>query len=171
VAEVYNSGDDIVVVGDDWLRQLKEAAAATPLRRARLCLHRSVTDPIQEMVIALIADALFPPHRHPDKTESYHVVEGELYVLIFDDDGRPRRAIFMTRPGGGGAFCYRLSIPAWHAVVPASDCVVLHEVTTGPFLPGQRNVAPWAPTEAEALRRFLRKSLDEALHRHAVDPC
>lgn len=163
--EVFHIDQDVAVVGEEWLARLKGAAASSPLRRARLCLHRSSDDLVQEMVIALCRDVLFRPHRHAAKSESFHIIEGELDVLIFDDEGRTVRAVPMGPPGSGRMFCYRLCVPAWHAVLPQTPQVIFHETTTGPFRAQESEFAPWAPTEAVALRRFLWASRDKALNR------
>ena len=82
---VFRQTDDIVEIGPDWLARLKQAADASPLRRARVCLHRGAQDTVQEMIIALCEDVLFRPHRHHGKTESFHIIEGALDLVIFDE--------------------------------------------------------------------------------------
>jgi glucose-6-phosphate isomerase len=161
--EVFRNDQKIVCVGEEWIRQLKDAAAASPLRRARLCLHLSHGDAVQEMIIALCRNVLFRPHRHADKTESFHAIEGEYDVLVFDEQGRPERRVRMGPFGSRRIFCYRLCTSAWHAILPRSEFVVLHESTTGPFDPEEPvEFAPWAPAEPGALRRFLESSLESA---------
>ena len=83
--EVFYNKEDIAQIGDDWIERLKQAAAESPLRRSRLCLHRSNDEPVQEMILALCRDVLFRPHRHLKKSESFHIIEGELYVMVFND--------------------------------------------------------------------------------------
>jgi cupin fold WbuC family metalloprotein len=157
--EVFRNSDEIVTVGPEWLQRLKDAARNSPLRRSRLCLHRADQDTIQEMIIVLMKDVLFRPHRHIDKSESFHIIEGELYVLLFTEAGRPMRAIHMGPASSGRTFCYRLSVPAWHAILPISETVVMHETTRGPFVAGEAAFASWAPSGGEELRAFLVDSL------------
>ena len=154
--EVYRNDQKIACVGEDWIRRLKDAAAASTLRRSRLCLHLSNDDAVQEMIIALCRDVLFRPHRHTNKSESFHIIEGELDVIVFDAHGNVERSIHMGPPGSGATYCYRLSTSAWHAILPRTEFVVFHETTAGPFVPGQpAQFAPWAPVEPAALRTFL----------------
>ncbi len=157
--EVFTQQEEILQVGPDWLARLKQAAAASPLRRARLCLHRNNEDPLHEMLIVLCADVLFRPHRHLRKTESFHVIEGELHVLVFDDAGAVLRTIHMGPPDSGRVFFYRLNGSHWHAILPRSQFVVFHETTDGPFIPNEALFAPWAPTDPIELRRFLEDRL------------
>lgn len=153
----FFSGKDIIEIRPDQLDALKDAARQSPLRRARLCLHHSHDDPVQEMVIAFSRGTYIRPHRHRNKSESFHVVEGELDVVFFDDAGSVTRRVRMGRSRTGEALLYRLATPLWHMVVPRSELVVIHEVTTGPFVQDGNEYADWAPEDddAEGIRSFL----------------
>jgi hypothetical protein len=83
-------------------------------------------------------------------------------VILFDDGGAPEEAIQMGPIGSGLNFCYRLSKPQFHAVLPQSDFVVVYETTMGPYVEGDAEFAPWAPTDMNALRAFLINSADKA---------
>jgi cupin fold WbuC family metalloprotein len=155
VAEVYFNDQDICVVGKSWLTRLKVAANESPRGIARLCMHRSVEEPVQEMIIALRRDALFGPHRHHGKTESFHVIEGRLTVLLFNETGDLDQTIDLGEPLDGSSFCYRLAAPIYHSVIPQTDMVVFSETTVGPFRKSDTDLAPWAPEYGEELRAFF----------------
>ncbi len=142
-------------VGPEWIERLKEIALTSPLRRSRLCLHKADDDMLHEMIIALAQDCIFPPHRHPSKTESYHMIDGRAVLILFREDGTAVRALLLTPPGQKGIFCFRLGTPAFHALLQLDDVAVFHEVTNGPFRKGEAVLAPWAPTGHLALREFL----------------
>ena len=162
--EVFYNDAAVIQVGNSWITTLKDAARASPRHRARLCMHRSQDDAVQEMIIALLKPALFPPTRHVRKTKSYHMIEGELCVLLFDDRGASTQAIHLAAPGGRLPFYYRLSEGHWNTTVPLSDVVVYHEIIEGPFTPSSSSLAaPWAPAQPEALRFFLQHHLAEML--------
>lgn len=169
--EVFHNRHDTAVVDQDCVRFLKQRAQNSPLRRSRFCLHRSPDDQVHEMIIVLCRDVLFPPHRHLAKTESFHMIEGFLDVVLFGDLGAPEQAIHMGPLGTGTNFCYRLCVPQFHAILPRSEFVVMHETTTGPFVQGDAEFAPWAPTEPNALRAFLEDSVARARRRQrGTDP-
>ena len=131
----------VVEVGGEELAALKRAAAAAPLRRARISLHSSSDSMVQEMIIAFGRDSYIRPHRHLDKQESFHLFEGALSVGLFDDAGELERWIHLSE--GGNRF-YRLNASRWHTVVIRSEFAVIQEVTNGPFIAGGDHFAPWS---------------------------
>lgn len=168
MAEVFTHSDPIVEVGPRWVEHLKAQAASSPLRRARLCMHRDHAEAIQEMVIALCQDALFRPHRHHAKSESFHVIEGEFYILVFDANGKVVRGVRLAPPGSGHSFAYRMCAPTWHAIVPITPFVVFHETTQGPFKKDEAQFPSWAPADLSGLKQFLMDKLAEATTRELI---
>jgi cupin fold WbuC family metalloprotein len=158
VAVFYNH-DEIVEVGRDWLEELKHRAYVADQKRARLCLHHSPDDVLHEMIIVFHVDTVIRPHRHLRKTESFHVIFGELDVVLFDEEGNVTRIVEMGDAASGKTQVYRLSGPAWHSVIIRSEYAGIHEVTNGPFRAEENDFAPWAPEEPEALRAFLAHKL------------
>jgi cupin fold WbuC family metalloprotein len=156
------TGQDIIEIRTGQLAALKKAADAAPLRRARLCLHHSHEDAVQEMVIAFHRDTYNRPHRHRGKSESFHVIEGHVVIVFLDDDGVVTRKVYLGPPGSGLPFIYRLSSSRWHTVIPLDDHVVIHETTTGPFEPGQTEFAPFAPDGAD--RELATRYIGQLLH-------
>ena len=156
---IYFENQNIIEINTERLVRLKQNAMQSPLRRARYCLHRDHNDKVHEMVIAFCRDSYCRPHRHTDKSESFHLIEGEMLVVFFDDTGRVTRSLEMAPPGHDKTFFYRLNSPLWHTVLALSEYVVFHETTAGPFMPDQKDVASWAPNEGDtaAVNSFLRR--------------
>jgi cupin fold WbuC family metalloprotein len=152
---------DIIEIRTGQLAALKKAADEAPLRRARLCLHHSHEDAVQEMVIAFHRDTYNRPHRHTGKSESFHVIEGHVAIVFLDDDGGVTRKVYLGPPGSGLPFIYRLSSSRWHTVIPLDEYVIIHETTTGPFEPGQTELASFAPDGAdrESAARYIAQLL------------
>lgn len=122
-------------------------AARSPRGRARLCAHPGPTDPLHEMVVALTRRSYVRPHRHPGKSESFHLIAGRLTVVLFDDQGRLRDLVPLAPYAAGGPFYYRLPEPWFHTVVVHDEVAVIHETTSGPFDPRATEFAAWAPAE------------------------
>ncbi|MFN7562081.1 MAG: WbuC family cupin fold metalloprotein [Prosthecobacter sp.] len=145
-SNVFVLTDSPDVVSSDIIAELKRAADASPLRRARLCLHRSNDDPVHEMLIVLCGGVYIRPHRHLGKPESFHLLEGEVSAIFFNDDGTPEREERLGR-GPGESFIYRVTHPVYHTQLVWSEHVVFYECTRGPFRKEETEFASWAPGE------------------------
>ena len=166
-AEAIFNDQDVIHVSSAMIEDLKRQATRAPRGRFRLCLHRSTQDDIQEMMIACVRGTYFRPHRNRIATaKSYHVVHGDLVVLLFDDEGRITQRVDLGPPDSGKPFLIRLARPNWHTPIPQSDITVYHEVCTGPFRKEQdAEYSPWSPPEGDAsvpeyLANLLSASVD-----------
>jgi cupin fold WbuC family metalloprotein len=145
--EVFIALDPIVKFGADEIELVKMQARRSPRRRARICAHKSNDDPLHEMLIAISAGSYIHPHRHLSKSESFHIIEGEVDVVVFDETGKIVDLIELGPVGSGRRFYYRLSESAFHTLLIRGDLLVMHEVTNGPFGKDQTILAPFAPPE------------------------
>ena len=139
----YLSGNRCDITSRD-IEFLKEQAVFNPGKKCRLCLHTSVEDTVQEMVIALAEDIFVPPHLHRGKTESFHCIEGAMTVVVFSDSGGVETAVALGIYPGDGAFCFRIPQNRYHTVIPLTGVVVFKETTRGPFRREDLVIAPWA---------------------------
>ncbi len=155
--EVRYATDAIVLVDAADIACLKRAAAENARRRIRLCAHHSVDDRLHEMLIVHTSDTYVRPHKHGGKSESFHVIEGDVDVVIFDDGGGVTEVIRMGAFASGRPFYYRIAGPLFHTLLIRSDVLVFHETTSGPFRRADTVFAPWAPDEGDpaAVRRYL----------------
>ncbi|GAB6039366.1 WbuC family cupin fold metalloprotein [Endothiovibrio diazotrophicus] len=156
--EVLEATDSVVVVASSDYAELKRMAVESPRSRARICAHRSLDDPLHEMIIAVNRDSYVRPHRHVGKSESFHIMEGAVDVVIFDSTGEIIRVVELGEPGGGRSGYCRLGEALFHSLVVRSPWLVMHEVTNGPFDPRQTELADFAPEEGdrEAVARYVR---------------
>jgi len=161
IAVFYNT-EAAAEVDSAWYEKLKRHALEADQKRARLCLHHSPDDPLHEMIIVFHRDTVIRPHRHLNKSESFHIIFGELDIVFFDEDGNPTRLIQMGDRASGKTQVYRLSQPIWHSVIIRSEYACIHEVTNGPFRVEESDFAPWAPEDPGALREFLADAATQA---------
>lgn len=159
--EVFYSDGGFRAVGPAEVTFLKEAALASPKRRARLCMHESADASQQEMLIVMHRSSYVRPHRHFGKVETLGVVEGRCDALLFTEEGALSEVVAMTSPAEGGAFFYRMPPRRFHTLMFHTDWVVFLETTIGPFDPATSEGAPWAPaeTDPEAGQTYLWRSL------------
>lgn len=149
--EVYVAGEPIVKIGQPEIDLLKAKVLTAPRGRVRICAHKSNDEPLHEMMIALAQSSYIRPHKHLKKSESFHIVEGEVDVVTFDEDGKISEIIELGPFGSGRDFFYRLSTSIFHTLVIRSKILVIHETTNGPFKQDDAIFAPWAPEESDVL--------------------
>ena len=163
MAEAIFNREPVIEVTRETIADLKRRAGGSARGRFRICLHHSLQDQIQEMVLVLHRDTYIQPHRHPaGRTESYHIVEGEMTVFHFDEQGRVIRRIEMGTSGPRHTLVYRLAASVWHTVVPRTEYVVYHETFCGPFVKDEVvEYASWSPGEEDAdeVVKFQKKVL------------
>ena len=98
------------------------------------------SDPLQEMVIALCADAYIPPHRQAGKTKSYVTLKGEIGVVYFSDSEPSKKSYRLTSDGiqmpPSFAFRRNNGIQSYVTV----NCNLL-EIVSGPYNP-ETEMAP-----------------------------
>ena len=151
----YRTASDEVIIATDGIVRVRPQDVSLVVQkgttnargRARLCVHPGPEDLLHEMLIVLDRSTYIRPHRHAAKTESFHVIEGELDVVVFHDDGAVREVIRMGPYGSGLAFYYRIMEPCYHAVVVNTPHVLFHETTNGPFNRADTDFAAWSPAE------------------------
>ena len=165
---VFVTDDPIVRVTPDVVNYLKQQVKLSPCGRVRLCVHRDSADAVHEMIIVLSRATYVHPHRHIQKSESFHAIEGSADIVLFTEQGTICRVVHMAAAAQDAVFYYRIDQPIYHTVLVQSDIVVIHETTKGPFVPGTADLAPWAPreTDSDAARVYiddLKKRMRETL--------
>lgn len=169
-AEVLYADDRVVTIDATAIAELKRAAERNARKRIRVCAHRGVEDRLHEMLIVHEFNTYVRPHKHVGKSESFHVIEGEVDVVIFDDDGRISEMIEMGTFQSGRPFFYRIADPLYHTLLIRSPVLVFHETTSGPFKREETIFAPWAPEDGqrEAVDRYLTELNDIVASRRSV---
>jgi cupin fold WbuC family metalloprotein len=118
-------------------------------KRIRLCTHKDVDDEVHEMLIVHAKDTYVRPHKHVNKIESFHVIEGKVDIVLFKEDGGIMDAVQMGDYLSGYDFYHRISFPYYHTLIIRSDVLVFHETTNGPFKRTDTIFPVWAPDEKD----------------------
>ena len=155
--EVLFTQEPLLNLGPEEIQVLKEQAKENPRQRIRLCAHRDPSDRLHEMFIVHGKDAYIRPHKHLNKIESAHVIEGLVDLIIFDADGKIAEVLSLGDHASGRRFYHRIDEPAYHTLLIRSDVLVFHEVTNGPFQKSDNVMAPWSPDESnsETVNEYL----------------
>lgn len=151
----YFSRREPIRVDRALIAELKAAAAALGHRNIRLCLHADSAATFQQMMILEYYGRYLRPHKHLDKEESYHVIEGSMAAFIFDENGIVQDACTLS---ADDTFLYRVGTGMYHAVMPLSDLVIYHECKPGPFIREGDSIWPdWAPDSRDeaAAKAFI----------------
>src|SRR5262249_21547916 len=104
--EVLVAQGPIVRVDRTDIEPLKIQAARNERRRMRLCAHEAPDDRLHEMLIVLRKAVYVRPHKHTNKTESFHIMEGRGDVVVFDEAGKITEVIRMGDYLSGRTFYY-----------------------------------------------------------------
>ena len=84
--EVLFAADAIVQIDASDIEELKQKAKKNPRKRIRICVHKDKKDKIHEMLIVHEKSCYVRPHKHINKVESFHIIEGEVDILLFDEN-------------------------------------------------------------------------------------
>jgi cupin fold WbuC family metalloprotein len=148
-AEVLYTVDNISTVDRLEIENFKILADHNERKRVRLCAHADSNQLLHEMLIVHGRNAYVRPHKHPGKTESTHIIEGFVDIVLFTDDGKVDRVLNMGDYASGKIFYYRMDTPVFHMLIIRSDVVVFHETTNGPFNRNATVFAPWSPEDTD----------------------
>lgn len=138
----------MIRVDDVLVASLAEQAAASPRRRQHYNLHKTYSDPSQQLLNFLWHDSYIRPHRHmaDPKSETLVALLGTMGCIIFDDLGQIKKCCRIT--AGGACAVVVIEPDEWHTVVALSEIALLLETKAGPFNPdAAKELAPWAVAE------------------------
>lgn len=162
--DVFVALGPIATIGQEEVAFLKSAAAASARGRVRINAHPDPGDGLHEMFIAIRRDSYIRPHKHPGKSEAFHLIHGAVDIVIFDDHGEIDDLIPLSADASDGGFYYRQSEPRFHTLHIKTDLLVVHEITNGPFRPAETVYAGFAPDEMDlAAVAAFRNSLAERI--------
>ena len=84
----YTKSSEISFIDKNYIKFLKKKVHETKNKRARICLHKNEKDRLHEMIIILSKETYIRPHKHLNKAESLHVIEGTADVIFFNNKGK-----------------------------------------------------------------------------------
>ena len=155
--EIIKNSEELLFINNELVEQIVKEASQSQRHMARLLMHFDHEDPVQEMLIALGRNCAVMPNRSVGRSESLQVVQGELLLIIFDDNGNVVKRVEMRPAGSDKVFLYRLSSTPWHTMIPLTKMVVVHEALEGPFKQSSEPLPDWLPGDSESLKRFLKE--------------
>ena len=155
---VHYADEEIVSAAAADLDPLVDEVHLQAKGRSRICTHRDIEDPLQEMFITFTRDTYLRPSLHR-KDESLHVLRGAGTYVFFNDAGGVEQTIRLGEWDSDRSFYCRIPRDTFHALVVESEIMTVHEVTEGPFSAPGAEFAPWAPPEEDtaAVTTYMRE--------------
>ncbi|MBM3512816.1 MAG: cupin fold metalloprotein, WbuC family [Alphaproteobacteria bacterium] len=124
-------------IGRTEIDRLRERAKADPKGRPRINVHSSLSDRVQEMVIALRRGKPILPHRQLGKRKSYYVIEGRFRVTFLSAHGRPIEELIFDARSSDHRWAATFNAGTWHGIEAETDIAIYLEVIAGPFVKGR----------------------------------
>lgn len=121
------------VLDDNLLKELTRAGLAEN-SIVRICLHTNSSDKLQTMVLFLPKGGGYALHMHPEKSESYQIIQGK--VSLGDINGgqsllsSENHLVYM--PAG-----------TWHSITAIDGYAIFTENRQGPFTKGDTSETIW----------------------------
>jgi cupin fold WbuC family metalloprotein len=155
--EIYYSRSFFTTCNANVVKDLVLLAGQNTRKRVRLCAHPDSDDKLHEMLIIHEKDCYVRPHKHPGKSESVHIIQGKVDIILFDESGKLTEVIKMGEYSSGLNFFFRMDKPVFHTLIIRSDILVFHETTNGPFNRKETVFAPWSPenNDIAAIKNYL----------------
>ncbi len=95
----------------------------------RICLHENRKSSNHDMILLQNKKNYYRPHKHNNKGDTFHVIQGILAYFIFDDLGLIKNCGKLKKNE-----LFRTEINEYHAILPITNKVIYHENKKGPFL-------------------------------------
>lgn len=142
-SEVLVAHEPVTVLRTADLDAIVARARSVPRRRARILLHGSLDDVMQEMMIVMTRGQYVPPIWNDRSPKSYLVLSGSFFLVKFDASGEVTDSIRLAADDPKDPFFARINSPMWHMSIAETPDAVFLETLLGPH---QGTVfADWAP--------------------------
>lgn len=139
-ANVFHAKTWGLTLGSETIEALKLVAQRHESGRARLCLHPSVEDLHQEMLIVMSLSAKEVPQRRRNGFDTKLILEGSANMNFFSVSGDLLRTICLSSAEG---FYHHTRSDEFHALEVVSEWFVFIEVLNGPFDSKTTEFATW----------------------------
>ena len=156
-SEVLIADDPLTFLRPDDLSYVVQRARASPRRRARILLHGSADEVMQEMVIVMTRGQYVPPIWNDRSPKSYLLLSGSFALVQFDSAGEITGHQHLAADDANVPFFARINQAIWHMCISVSPHVTFLETILGPHR--GTVFADWAPApdNGRAAMEFYRR--------------
>jgi cupin fold WbuC family metalloprotein len=120
------------IIDSELLDGICKQAKENPRLRMNYNLHTELDEPVQRLLNALDPGTEIPVHRHRHSDETYLVMRGSLFVILFDENKKLLNKVLLDPKEG----TYGVSVPAgqWHSIEVLESDTVIFEIKEGPYM-------------------------------------
>lgn len=120
------------IIDSELLDGICKQAKENPRLRMNYNLHTELDEPVQRLLNALEPGTEIPVHRHRHSDETYLVIRGSLFVILFDENKKLLNKVLLNPKEG----TYGVSVPAgqWHSIEVLESDTVIFEIKEGPYM-------------------------------------
>jgi len=127
----YFSDSEPAIINKSLIKKLKSISVKNNNSNARFCLHQNPESSLHSMIILEYKDKKCrKPHKHDEKEEILHILEGQMIALMLNDRGKILKKTLLTPEEN---FLYSNPKGKYHIWLPLTDYVIYVETKRGPF--------------------------------------
>ncbi|WP_289053624.1 WbuC family cupin fold metalloprotein [Carboxylicivirga marina] len=139
-----------MIIDNTLLEHLSAKAVKTVRKRTNYNFHQTDDDLLQRMLNVIQPKSYVQPHKHqaPDKREVFIILQGQLLVILFNDDGSLKQTTILDRDKG--VYGIEIAPECYHTIIALKANTCVYEVKDGPYNPDDdKTFAAWAPNEED----------------------
>ena len=156
---VYCLNQEYSVFTEDLISFIKEDCLNNKKKRSRINFHIHSDCLVHEMMIAMHNTTEINVHAHKNKSESFHLIEGDLCIVLFKDE-TPEELDRIYLSAKNKPNYYRMNSDIYHLVIPITEITVIHETTQGPFEVNSSLIPAWSFSKnGKAILKSIRSQI------------
>ena len=128
---VYYSSQNICDLSRQEIFLLKNIATLRKERIFRICMHINDESQTHEMLMMHIIPLKVGPLKQKKSSLSYHIIEGEIFIKIYDNNGNQTNEHQLSTYTGSRFL--RLEADKYRSITTLSPFAIFLEVANGPF--------------------------------------
>lgn len=125
------------IIGKEIISQVHKQAGESPRLRMNYNIHESLEEDVHKLLNSLQPGTIMPIHRHlhPEKKETFVLLQGALEVRKYNDDKTIAEKYVMSRESGN-IIC-EIMPEEWHSFEVLEPDTLILEIKKGPYVPFQ----------------------------------
>ena len=112
-----------------------------------MCFHQNIDVALHDIIIEYDQNTYIPPNKHIGKSETLCILQGEIEIYFFTDNGECFKVIKLSAENINIPFLVRVPPNTWHGINVVSDLpCIIKETISGPYDHNSLQWATFAPS-------------------------